>query len=127
MRTIEELEQDNNRLREELSVLFWKVKDIYVMLERFMEADLQHRVNLAVASAREKYKVVKIEGEPIEELDLTARTNNVLKGNSIYTVEQLVTYSEEDLWKLELLGRKALNEIKEVLASRGLSLRGRYE
>ena len=122
MRTQEELERDNEELREELAVLYWKVKDIYVKLERFMEADAQHRVRLAVASAREKYKPVKVEGEPIEGLEMTVRTNNALRYADILTVEQLLTYSVADLLKIPNLGRKSINELREVLASRGMTL-----
>lgn len=122
MRTQEELERDNEELREELAVLYWKVKDIYVKLERFMDADTQHRIGIAVESAREKYKAVKVEGEPIENLEMTVRTTNALRYADILTVEQLLMCSVADLLKIPNLGRKSINELREVLASRGMTL-----
>ena len=124
MRTLEQVEQENERLREELGVLYWKVKHIHMKLERFMEDDAQHRISLAVAGAREKYKAVRVEGVPIDDLDLTVRSHNVLKSYNILTIDQLVTFSPAELLKLENMGRKSLNELMAVLASRGLKLRG---
>lgn len=124
MRTLEQVEQENERLRDELGVLYWKVKDIHMKLERFMEDDAQHRIRMAVAGAREKYKAVRVEGVPIGNLELTVRTHNVLKSYNILTLEQLITHSRAELLKFEQMGRKSLNELVEVLASRGLKLRG---
>jgi DNA-directed RNA polymerase alpha subunit len=124
MRTLEQVEQENERLREELGVLYWKVKDIHMKLERFMEDDAQHRIRMAVAGAREKYKAVRVEGVPIDDLLLTVRTHNIVKSCNILTIEQLITHSRAELLKLGRMGRKSLNELVEVLASRGLKLRG---
>ena len=89
-----------------------------------MEDDAQHRIRMAVAGAREKYKAVRVEGVPIDDLLLTVRTHNVLKSYNILTLEQLITHSRAELLKFEQMGRKSLNELVEVLASRGLKLRG---
>jgi DNA-directed RNA polymerase subunit alpha len=47
-----------------------------------------------------------------------------LEADEIYTIGQLVYYTENDLLKTPNLGRRSLNEIKEKLAERGLKLRG---
>jgi len=57
----------------------------------------------------------------IEELDLTVRSYNCLKRAGINTVAELAAKSEEDMNKVRNLGRKSLKEIKEKLASLGLS------
>ncbi len=64
---------------------------------------------------------------PVDELELTVRSANCLKAENIYYIGDLVQRSETELLKTPNLGRKSLNEIKEVLASRGLSLGTRLE
>ena len=59
---------------------------------------------------------------PVDELELTVRSANCLKAENIHYIGDLVTRKESDLLKTPNLGRKSLNEIKEVLSSRGLSL-----
>ena len=58
----------------------------------------------------------------IEELELTVRSTNCLKAESIFLIGDLIHRSEFDLLKPPNLGKKSLNEIKDVLASKGLSL-----
>ena len=64
---------------------------------------------------------------PVDELDLTVRSANCLKAENIYYIGDLIQRTETELLKTPNLGRKSLNEIKEVLASRGLTLGGRLE
>ena len=59
---------------------------------------------------------------PVDDLELTVRSANCLKAESIYFIGDLIQRSEGELLKTPNLGRKSLNEIKDVLASRGLSL-----
>ena len=58
----------------------------------------------------------------IEELELTVRSTNCLKAESIFLIGDLLQRTEFDLLKTPNLGKKSLNEIKDVLASRGFSL-----
>jgi DNA-directed RNA polymerase subunit alpha len=64
---------------------------------------------------------------PVDELELTVRSANCLKAENIYYIGDLVQRTETELLKTPNLGRKSLNEIKEVLASRGLTLGLRLE
>lgn len=64
---------------------------------------------------------------PISDLDLTVRSENCLKAENISLIGDLIQRSETDLLKTPNLGRKSLNEIKEVLAARGLTLGMRLE
>ena len=59
---------------------------------------------------------------PVDELELTVRSANCLKAENIYYIGDLIQRTENELLKTPNLGRKSLNEIKEVLASRGLPL-----
>ena len=64
---------------------------------------------------------------PVDELELTVRSANCLKAENIYYIGDLIQRTETELLKTPNLGRKSLNEIKEVLASRGLTLGTRLE
>jgi len=59
---------------------------------------------------------------PVDELELTVRSANCLKAEAIYYIGDLIQRSENELLKTPNLGKKSLTEIKDVLASRGLSL-----
>ena len=64
---------------------------------------------------------------PVDELELTVRSANCLKAENIYYIGDLIQRTENELLKTPNLGRKSLNEIKEVPASRGLTLGMRLE
>ena len=67
-------------------------------------------------------KVDPILLRPVDDLELTPRSSNCLKAQSIHYIGDLIQYSENDLLRTPNLGRKSLNEIKQVLAEHGLSL-----
>jgi DNA-directed RNA polymerase subunit alpha len=60
--------------------------------------------------------------QPVDDLELTVRSANCLKAENIYYIGDLIQRSENELLKTPNLGRKSLNEIKEVLATKGLTL-----
>lgn len=64
---------------------------------------------------------------PVDDLELTVRSANCLKAESIYYVGDLIQRTEVELLKTPNLGKKSLTEIKDVLASNGLSLGMRLE
>ena len=64
---------------------------------------------------------------PVDDLELTVRSANCLKAESIYFIGDLIQRTEVELLKTPNLGKKSLTEIKAVLASRGLSLGMRLE
>lgn len=59
---------------------------------------------------------------PVDDLELTVRSANCLKVENIYYIGDLIQRTEAELLRTPNLGRKSLNEIKEVLATRNLSL-----
>lgn len=59
---------------------------------------------------------------PVDDLELTVRSANCLKAENINNIGDLVRRTEVELLKTPNLGKKSLNEIKEVLASHGLEL-----
>ncbi|QCI22325.1 DNA-directed RNA polymerase subunit alpha [Buchnera aphidicola] len=77
-------------------------------------------------------KEVKPEFEPIllrpvDDLELTVRSANCLKAEAIHYIGDLVQRTEVELLKTPNLGKKSLTEIKDILASRNLSLGMRLE
>jgi len=64
---------------------------------------------------------------PIDDLELTVRSTNCLKAENIHYIGDLIQRSEVELLKTPNLGKKSLTEIKDVLASHGLSLGMRLE
>ena len=72
--------------------------------------------------ARKPAQIDPILLRPVDDLELTVRSANCLKAENIYYIGDLIQRTENELLKTPNLGRKSLNEIKEVLASRGLTL-----
>ena len=104
------------------------------------------RVAYSVSAARVIFGTIKTEAEadqqvqedvpppldpilmrPVDDLELTVRSANCLKAENIYYIGDLIQRTENELLKTPNLGRKSLNEIKEVLAQHGLTLGMRLE
>jgi DNA-directed RNA polymerase subunit alpha len=64
---------------------------------------------------------------PVDDLELTVRSANCLKAESIFYIGDLIQRTEVELLKTPNLGKKSLTEIKDVLATKGLSLGMRLE
>lgn len=60
---------------------------------------------------------------PVESLNLSVRSFNCLKRAGISKVSELLDLTEDEIMKMRNFGKKSLDEIKLVLAERGLSLR----
>jgi DNA-directed RNA polymerase subunit alpha len=65
-----------------------------------------------------------MENFPIEELELGVRSYNCLKRVGIETIGELVSKTEGELAAIPNFGRKSIEEVKETLATHGLTLRG---
>ena len=61
---------------------------------------------------------------PIEDLDLSERPSNCLKRAQVNTIGELLMKTEDDLLNITNFGQKSLDEVKQKLDERGLSLRG---
>jgi len=75
-----------------------------------------------VAEERVEEEIDPILLRPVDDLELTVRSANCLKAENIYYIGDLIQRTEVELLKTPNLGKKSLTEIKDVLASRGLSL-----
>ncbi len=88
----------------------------------FFDFNRRARADLGLGGESEGFRV----GPPdarIEELDFSVRTYNCLKKANIMTIGELVQRTEGDLMQIRNFGKKSLNEVKEKLASFGLSLK----
>jgi DNA-directed RNA polymerase subunit alpha len=96
---------------------------------------LQHQLSVFVdlknssvkEQPRHEDKIDPILLRPVDDLELTVRSANCLKAENIYYIGDLIQRTEVELLKTPNLGKKSLTEIKDVLASKGLSLGLRLE
>ncbi|KAF0192925.1 MAG: DNA-directed RNA polymerase subunit alpha [Gammaproteobacteria bacterium] len=77
--------------------------------------------------ARPEQEIDPILLRPVDDLELTVRSANCLKAENIYYIGDLIQRTEVELLKTPNLGKKSLTEIKDVLATNGLSLGMRLE
>lgn len=82
--------------------------------------DLQGQEDTAAAAAETHVDPILL--RPVDELELTVRSANCLKAESINYIGDLVQRTEVELLRTPNLGKKSLTEIKEVLESHGLGL-----
>jgi len=90
---------------------------VFVDLEGEKEAEPEHKED----------QIDPVLLRPVDDLELTVRSANCLKAEDIYYIGDLIQRTEVELLKTPNLGKKSLTEIKDVLASRGLSLGMRLE
>ncbi|WP_220683139.1 DNA-directed RNA polymerase subunit alpha [Candidatus Portiera aleyrodidarum] len=90
-----------------------------------LSCEKKQEVEEGVVRERERRTDKKIDQAlllPVEDLELTVRSANCLKAENIYYIGDLVKRTEVELLKTPNLGKKSLNEIKNILKVRGLSL-----
>lgn len=97
---------------------------LQTQLESFVEL---HTEEEEEAAAEDEPEVDPILLRPVDDLELTVRSANCLKAEAIMYIGDLIQRTETELLRTPNLGKKSLNEIKDVLASRGLSLGVRLE
>ena len=82
--------------------------------------DVKRVETAAPVQSRQEFDPILL--RPIDDLELTVRSANCLKAESIYYSGDLIQRTEVELLKTPNLGKKSLTEIKDVLAQKGLSL-----
>lgn len=92
------------------------------ILQRQLHAFVDMKFEESRADNKERNDFDPILLRPVDDLELTVRSANCLKAENIYYIGDLVQKSENELLKTPNLGKKSLTEIKDVLASRSLSL-----
>ncbi len=97
-------------------------KILVEQLAVFAQLEGAEAFEMGATASRSNQQFDPILLRPVDELELTVRSANCLKAENIYYIGDLIQRTENELLKTPNLGRKSLNEIKEVLASRGLTL-----
>lgn len=92
------------------------------ILQRQLQAFVDMKFEQSAASQTERHDFDPILLRPVDDLELTVRSANCLKAENICYIGDLVQKTENELLKTPNLGKKSLTEIKDVLASRSLSL-----
>jgi DNA-directed RNA polymerase subunit alpha len=87
--------------------------------------DLKHKEIVQPEEEESEFDPIYL--QPVDDLELTVRSANCLKAEQIYYIGDLVQRAESSLLKTPNLGKKSLQEIKDVLAQRGLSLGTKLE
>ncbi|KTC65230.1 DNA-directed RNA polymerase subunit alpha [Legionella adelaidensis] len=92
------------------------------ILQRQLHAFVDMKFEESRTDHKERNEFDPILLRPVDDLELTVRSANCLKAENIYFIGDLVQKTENELLKTPNLGKKSLTEIKDVLASRSLSL-----
>ncbi len=92
------------------------------ILQRQLHAFVDMKFEESRSDNKERNDYDPVLLRPVDDLELTVRSANCLKAENIYYIGDLVQKSENELLKTPNLGKKSLTEIKDVLASRSLSL-----
>jgi DNA-directed RNA polymerase subunit alpha len=100
------------------------MKDHLQIFINIDEDDEEEATESAVVTVSDEEKGALYEklGKSVDEMELSVRSYNCLKNANIRTIGELVQKTESEMLKTKNFGRKSLNEIKEILASMGLSL-----
>jgi len=92
------------------------------ILQHQLAAFVELQAEVEEVEEKQEDEVDPILLRPVDDLELTVRSANCLKAESIYYIGDLIQRTEVELLKTPNLGKKSLTEIKDVLAQRGLSL-----
>lgn len=98
------------------------VRRAATILQHQLSAFVDLDSNILKEREKKKEEFDPILFRPVEDLELTVRSANCLKTENIYFIGDLVQKAESDLLKTPNLGKKSLNEIKNILAEHKLSL-----
>ena len=94
---------------------------IFINIEEEEEEE-ETESSVVEVSDEEKGALYEKLGKSVDEMELSVRSYNCLKNANIRTIGELVQKTESEMLKTKNFGRKSLNEIKEILATMGLSL-----
>lgn len=103
------------------------VRKAATILQDQLTAFVELEGKTEAAKEKKEVEVDPVLLQPIDDLELTVRSANCLKAENIYYIGDLIQRTEVELLKTPNLGKKSLTEIKDMLASRGLSLGMRLE
>lgn len=100
----------------------YAIRAAATILQYQLEAFVELKRSNETRTEEKREEVNPLLMRSVDDLELTVRSANCLKGENIFYIGDLVRRDEGALLRTPNLGKKSLNEIKTVLASRGLSL-----
>lgn len=105
------------------------IREAVIILQEQLSSivDLRGQIEAETFTHQSQADIDPILLRPVDELELTVRSANCLKAENIFYIGDLIQKTESELLKTPNLGKKSLTEIKDVLASRGLSLGRRLD
>ncbi len=99
-----------------------RAKALIAACDRLVGQINRFRTEVALSAGIQRPATDPIFLRPIEELELSARPFNALKTDNLFYIGDLVQRSESDLLKIPNMGRRSIDEIKEMLGWHGLLL-----
>lgn len=115
-----ELDHSNKNLQQDVRHLEKKNKSLEQDVQYWKKLLPQHPTAVV---AKQEINEKRLLAKSIDEMELTTRSMNCLKFEGIFTVAELVKWTEVELLKVPNLGKGSLREIKVVLHEWGLKLR----
>lgn len=106
------IQKIKRKIKHKLFIINQKIKDPQVIIKYIEKKDDEAIDNLPIV-----YKPIEVLG------DMSVRVSGALHGDGINTVQNLIDKTDNDIMRLPNIGRKSLNEIKEILRNNGLELR----
>lgn len=110
--------EENRTLRQKNVMLNEQIKEIRSSLGKLLMREMPAEEYIASFDLNYLPALLK----SVDTLELTMRSINCLRAENIYYIGDLVQYQEATLLKTPNLGRKSFNEIRDVLAARGLMI-----
>lgn len=71
---------------------------------------------------RKQMKKIQKQKPSIVDLDLSVRTYNILKSYGVLTIDQLLTKTISDFWKMRGFGKKCWDELEDLYERNGWEL-----
>jgi len=99
------------------------LRDTLTIFTGEAEPASEEKESVVEEEPKQEDKTEELKAQSISILDLSTRASNSLKNAEIETIGQLISYSEVDLMEFDKFGKTSLKEIKDKLASIGLSLK----
>jgi len=118
---IMEIRTDGQITPEEAIIMSSRILREHLQLFLDLKPDMQETVPVEDEKDEEFEMIRKVLIMPVDELDLSVRSQNCLRSANIKTISDLVSKNESEMLHYRNFGRKSLAELGELIESFGLS------
>jgi DNA-directed RNA polymerase subunit alpha len=87
------------------------IRDEHILIDQPLLPAESHFNSSFTATINELDNMNHLEGISIDDLQISVRASNCLKKVGIYTVRQLINYTQQDLFQIKNLGKKSVEQI----------------